>query len=132
VTAPHAEAISSAATGTHLGSAPKQLKVLLISFTDGREAMVDLTKTLAEMSQKAKLTPSDIHTDLIDAELSEGIMPEPDLLLLFGPFVKLDGYPPWQIRLTEIFCLKDNHGVGYQVFIRALRKYSAAQMRHGK
>ena len=132
VTAPHAEVVASPSTGTHIGSAPRQLKVLLLSFNDGREAMVDLAKTLAEMSQKAKLTPSDIQIDLIDAELSEGIMPEPELLLLFGPYVELQGYPPWQIRLTEIFCLADNHGVGYQVFIRGLRKYAAAQMRHGK
>lgn len=70
--------------------------------------------------------------DLIDAELSEGIMPEPDLLILFSPHVELSGYPPWQIRLTEIFCLQDNESFGYQVFVKALRNYSAAQFRRGK
>jgi len=105
---------------------------MFISYKDGREAMVDLTKTLAEMSQKGKLNPSDIQIDLIDAELSEGIMAEPDLLLLFSPHVELYGYPPWQIRLTEIFHLPDNQGVEYQVFIRGLRRYAGAQMRRGK
>jgi dehydrodolichyl diphosphate syntase complex subunit NUS1 len=107
------------------------LTVLLISYQDGRESMVDLTKTLAEMSQKGKLSPADINMDLVDAELSEGIMPEPDLLILFGPHVELAGYPPWQVRLTEIFCLPDNQGVGYQVFLRALRNFSDAQFRRG-
>lgn len=94
--------------------------------------MVDLTRTLAEMSQKGKLSPQDISQELVDAELSEGIMSEPDLLISFTPYINLAGYPPWQIRLTEIFCLQDNESFGYQVFIKALRKFAGAQMRQGK
>jgi dehydrodolichyl diphosphate syntase complex subunit NUS1 len=94
--------------------------------------MVDLTRTLTEMSQNGKLSPQDISMELIDAELTEGIMPEPDLLILFTPNVELNGYPPWQIRLTEIFCLQDNEGFGYQVFLRALKNYASAQMRKGR
>lgn len=74
----------------------------MLSESDGRRTLVDLTKTLAEMSQKHKLNPEDISMDLIDAELSEGVMDEPDLLILFSESVVLDGYPPWQIRLSEI------------------------------
>jgi undecaprenyl pyrophosphate synthase len=82
------------------------LQILFISAEDGRDSLVDLTKTLAEMAQRDKLHPEDITMDLVDAEINESIMrggmPEPDLLLLFGPRVELEGYPPWQIRLTEI------------------------------
>jgi len=63
---------------------------------------VDLTKTLAVMAQQQKISPNDISAELVDVEISESIMSEPDLLLLFGPRVMLDGYPPWQVRLTEI------------------------------
>lgn len=132
VTAPHVEPIESSRTGGFDGSSLKDLKVIFISSKDGRESMVDLTKTLTEMSQKAKLNPSDIQLDLIDAELCEGIMPEPELLILFGPHVLLSGYPPWHIRLTEIFHLPDNQGVEYQVFIRGLKNFAGAQMRRGK
>lgn len=59
-------------------------------------------------------------------------MGEPDLLVLFGPTVELSGYPPWQLRLTEIFHVQDNAGVGYQVFLRALYNYANAQMRFGR
>lgn len=83
-------------------SSPPHLTILLLSESDGRRTLVDLTKTLAEMSQKHKLAPEDISTELIDAELSESVMGEPDLLILFGDSVVLDGYPPWQMRLTEI------------------------------
>ncbi|TDZ32617.1 Dehydrodolichyl diphosphate synthase complex subunit NUS1 [Colletotrichum spinosum] len=133
VAMPHAdEILSSRAAGDFVVEDPRHLKVSFISAEDGRESMVDLTRTLAEMSQKGKLRPRDVSTDLIDAELSEGIMAEPDLLIHFGPYVDLDGYPPWPIRLTEIFCLPDNQGVSYLVFIRALRNFASAQFRKGK
>jgi dehydrodolichyl diphosphate syntase complex subunit NUS1 len=128
VTSPHKEGLLSPEGDSKQG----HLKLHLISEEDGRESMVDLTRTLADMSQRGKLSPRDISLELIDAELSEGILPEPDLLILFGPHVELSGYPPWQIRLTEIFCLRDNQGFGYQVFLKALRNYSKAQFRRGK
>ena len=128
VTSPHKEGFPLPAGESQQG----HLRLHLISYEDGRDSMVDLTRTLTEMSQKGKLSPRDISMDLIDAELSEGIMPEPDLLITFGPHIELSGYPPWQIRLTEIFCLQDNEVVGYQVFLKALRNYAKAQMRHGK
>ncbi|KAF1986144.1 Undecaprenyl diphosphate synthase [Aulographum hederae CBS 113979] len=109
------------------------LTVLLLSSPDGRDTLVDLTKTLAEMSQRSKISPQDISADLIDAEISESVMGEPDLLLLFGPRVVLEGYPPWQVRLTEIFCVRDSgEGVSYQVFLRGLYRFGKAQMRFGR
>ncbi|OKL58496.1 hypothetical protein UA08_06288 [Talaromyces atroroseus] len=168
-------------TGT-TASTPKQtsLTVLLLSHSDGRETLVDLTKTLTEMAQNGKLSPNDISTKLIDAEISditshpssspssssssppttnehlrkEGVdqmlpsslfhpvKPEPDLLIIFGPYVKLDGYPPWQVRLTEIFCTgdktssiaagNDEEAVEYQGFLRGLWRYARASFRFGR
>ena len=108
------------------------LSIMLLSAEDGRDSLVDLTKTLAEMAQRSKISSADVSTDLVDAELTESVMGEPDLLLIFGPHVELYGYPPWQIRLTEIFHVPDNQGVGYQVFLRGLHKYAKAQMRLGR
>ncbi|KAJ6004048.1 hypothetical protein N7522_005693 [Penicillium canescens] len=131
------------------------LTILLLSSTDGRETLVDLTKTLAEMSQNGKLSPDDITPELVDAEISEittqplaadpafsetMLKPEPDLLLVFGPFLKLDGYPPWQIRLTEMYCTGirshglngDGEAVEYQGYMRGLWHFAGAQMRFGR
>ncbi|PMD39071.1 nuclear undecaprenyl pyrophosphate synthase-like protein [Hyaloscypha variabilis F] len=133
--APHIPSMESASsTPTTEGpQAPlPHLSILLLSAEDGRDSLVDLTKTLAEMSQRSKLSPNDISQELIDAELSESVMGEPNLLVLFGPTVELSGYPPWQLRLTEMFHVQDNHGVGYQVFLRALYNYANAQMRLGR
>lgn len=129
---PSMESSSRTSTSESPRSGVQHLSVLLLSAEDGRDSLVDLTKTLTEMSQRSKLSPNDINVDLVDAEISESVMSEPDLLVLFGPSVKLSGYPPWQVRLTEIFHVQDNQGVGYQVFLRALYNFANAQMRFGR
>ncbi|KAI1002301.1 hypothetical protein K3495_g5901 [Podosphaera aphanis] len=135
VQSPHIPSVESPTTSTSFEisrSASQHLSILLLSAEDGRDSLVDLTKTLAEMAQRSKLIPRDISVDLIDSEISESVMGEPDLLVLFTPSVELSGYPPWQIRLTEIFHVQDNQGVGYQVFLRALHNYANAQMKFGR
>ncbi|KAF2146708.1 uncharacterized protein K452DRAFT_69581 [Aplosporella prunicola CBS 121167] len=118
--------------GSSQSNPPPHLTILLLSADDGRSTLVDLTKTLAEMAQKGKVAPADISAELVDAEITESVMGEPDLLLIFGPRVQLKGYPPWQVRLTEIFHSPDTSGVGYQAFLRGLHKYAKAQMRLGR
>lgn len=78
------------------------IEVVFISEEDGRESLVDLTKTLCDMAQRGKIMSEDVSIELIDAEVKENVIPEPELLILFSPNVTLKGYPPWQIRLTEI------------------------------
>ena len=126
------ESATSTPTSESPNSSSQHLSLLFLSEEDGRDSLVDLTKTLAEMSQRSKLSPKDINVELVEAELSESVMSGPDLLVIFGPSAELSGYPPWQIRLTEIFHVQDNHGVGYQVFLRALYNYANAQMRFGR
>ena len=85
------------------------------------------------MSQHGKLSPSDISSELVDAEITESVMGEPDLLILFGDKIVLEGYPPWQVRLTEIYHVQDHvGGVGYHVFLRALCRYGQAEFRVGR
>lgn len=136
LTAPHVHPVESSPAspraGQVNGSPSKHLSVLLLSAEDGRDSIVDLTKTLAEMAQRNKISPGHISIDLLDAELSENVMTDPELLILFGPHVELAGYPPWHVRLTEIFHVRDNQGVGYQVFLRGLYNYAKAQMRFGR
>ncbi|EXJ78236.1 hypothetical protein A1O3_09397 [Capronia epimyces CBS 606.96] len=153
---------------THPSTATKRqpLDLLLLSAADGRDTLVDLTRTLAEMSQAQKLSPKHITSKLIDTEISAttsilGLratgghstrpldrlsdkgpdLAEPDLVIVFGPYVKLDGYPPWQVRLSEIFCVGDSGGdvsgsgstrVEYQAFLRGLWKYAGAEMKFGR
>jgi dehydrodolichyl diphosphate syntase complex subunit NUS1 len=70
-------------------------------------------------------------------------MTEPDLLILFSPRVDLQGFPPWQLRLTEILYflqqriinlshLPYNKTFNYSVFLRGLQMYDRAEMRLGR
>lgn len=108
------------------------LAVMLIDVDDGRESIVTLTKVLTEMVQKSKISAEDITSEVIDSELSHAVMGEPDLLIAFSSYVDLQGYPPWQIRLTEIYHAPDTSMVSYQVFLRGLQKYAAATFKLGK
>ena len=129
---PYSPEPSNNGTPGHHEQQQPHLTILLIDESDGRQTLVDLTKTLAEMSQRGKLSPADISSELIDAEISESVMGEPDLIILFGDRIVLDGYPPWQARLTEMFHVQDHAGgVGYHVFLRAMYKYGQAQFRLG-
>lgn len=110
----------------------QHLTVLLLSEHDGRDTIVDLTRTLADMAQRGDVRQEQINMDLIDAQLNDHVSGEPDLLILFSPTVQLRGYPPWQLRLTEIFHLPDNKGVNYQVFLRALHNFAKVEMRLGR
>lgn len=143
----------STQNGTHQPDRP-HLDLLLLSASDGRDTLVDLTRTLTEMAQAKKIRPKDITSDLINAEIVAtttipGTEPgektdsedspsgEPDLVIIFGPYVKLDGYPPWQIRLSEIFCVggdvkNGSTRVEYQGFLRGLWRFAGAEMRFGR
>lgn len=108
------------------------LEIILISAEDGRDSIVDFTRQLASMAQQSKISPADITMDVVDEMLTEEIMGEPDLVVLFGPYVELSGYPPWQIRLSELYHRQDNYGVEYHVFLRALHKYADAKFNLGR
>lgn len=108
------------------------IEISLLSSRDGRETIVDLTKTMADLCASRELKLTDITMKLVDKELGQLVGPEPDLLLYFGPSLDLQGFPPWHIRLTEFHWEKDNDAVIYSVFIRGLQKYSACKINVGK
>lgn len=108
------------------------LQISLLSRTDGKPTIVELTRTMSELAINKELSINDISIELIDEELIELVGPEPDLLINFGPNLDLQEYPPWHIRLTEIYWEPDNQDVNYAIFLRALRKYANCKMNVGK
>lgn len=113
-------------------SAEPNLEISLLSHVDGKPTIVELTKTMSELTASGELSPKDITVKLIDEELRELVGPEPDLLICFGPVLDLQDYPPWHIRLSEIYCDSDNTSVNYAVFIRALRRFANCKVNLGK
>lgn len=108
------------------------LKINLLSRVDGRETLVDLSRTLADLAVQRKITADVLDIDIIDKEMKTLVTDEPDLLIQFGPSLVLDGFPPWQIRLSEIYYQPDNDQVSYVVFLKALQKYAGAKFNVGR
>ncbi|KAK6869137.1 Dehydrodolichyl diphosphate synthase complex subunit NUS1, partial [Candida tropicalis] len=108
------------------------LEIDLISRVDGKPTVVELTKTMSELAANKELSIKDITIELIDEELRELVGPEPDLLISFAPSLNLEDYPPWQIRLSEIYWEPDNKDVNYAVFLRGLQQFSNCKIKIGK
>ncbi|ODQ78529.1 hypothetical protein BABINDRAFT_172275 [Babjeviella inositovora NRRL Y-12698] len=108
------------------------LRILLLSREDGKPTIVALTKSMARLAAEGELDPKDVTISLVDGELTALVGHEPDLLIQFGPILDLQSYPPWHIRLSEIYWDPDNNSVNYAVFYRALRKYSLSKINVGK
>lgn len=108
------------------------LEISLLSNRDGRQTIVDLTRTMADLVKAQELQKEDITMRLMDKELTQLVGPEPDVLLYFGPSLDLQGFPPWHLRLTEFHWEQDNDQVTYSIFIRGLQKYSKCKINVGK
>ena len=108
------------------------LEITLLSRVDGKPTIVELTKAMSELARNGELVPEDITIGLIDEELQELVGPEPDLLISFNPYLDLQDYPPWHIRLSEIYWEKGNSDINYAVFVRALQRFSNCKVNLGK
>ncbi|ODV77073.1 Undecaprenyl diphosphate synthase [Suhomyces tanzawaensis NRRL Y-17324] len=125
---PHKNIITYSAPGT----TKVDLEITLLSRVDGKPTIVELTKTMSDLAINNELSVNDISIDLIDEELVELVGPEPDLVVCFAPYLDLQDYPPWHIRLSEIYWEQDNKDVNYAVFIRALKLYAHCKINVGK
>lgn len=108
------------------------IEISLISKVDGRSTIVELTKVMAQLAKNGELKKSDITIKFLDHELRQLIGEEPDLIILFQPYLDLQGYPPWHIRLSEMYWEPDNDSVSYVIFLRALQKYSTCKVNVGR
>ncbi|KAK9455188.1 Decaprenyl diphosphate synthase-like protein [Dipodascopsis uninucleata] len=108
------------------------LNISLISKDDGRPFMVELTRDFARKAAVGEFDPAKITVDAIDSLATKLVITEPDLVVLFGPRLDLDGFPPWQVRLSEIYYAKYNNSVTYSVFLRGLRRYSKCKINVGR
>ncbi|EEB05540.1 di-trans,poly-cis-decaprenylcistransferase [Schizosaccharomyces japonicus yFS275] len=122
---------ASAASTTESHSDQTSLNLRLIAREDGRDAIIDLARGLVDLSVKHVITSTQVNMELIDKELSESVIPEPDLLIVFSKKFRLQGFPPWHLRLCEIYYDESLRGVNYLTYFKALIHYSDAEMRLG-
>lgn len=108
------------------------IEISLLSKVDGRSTIVEMTKVMAQLSKNGELKKSDITIKFLDHELKQLVGEEPDLIIMFQPYLDLQGFPPWHMRLSEMYWEPDNDIVSYFVFLRALQKYSTCKVNIGR
>ena len=88
------------------GDATANMRVRLVGGS-GRSDMAAALRVLCEESQAASATGDPVAAAIDDAALSKRLSgsacrSEPELLLRFGELPTLDGFAPWNLRLSEI------------------------------
>lgn len=77
------------------------------------------------------LSSQDVTISFLDAHLAESTISEPNLLLVFSSRKSLEGFPPWSLRLCEIYYAGEFGHVTYRAFLKGLQRYARAEMRFG-
>ena len=107
----------------------------LLSKEDGQEDIVEAAKRLAQNVANGYMTPEDVNEEALEANLglaSQGLPGDPEVLVRFGLAHSNLGYPPWQIRLSEIHDIDTHHGVSRADFFHVVSKYSKCHQRFGR
>ncbi|XP_041044799.1 dehydrodolichyl diphosphate synthase complex subunit nus1 [Carcharodon carcharias] len=113
-------------------SCPTTVKVL--SPDDGKADIVKAAKKYCQLVAQQQRRSTDLNVNIMDSLLRENAfgLPDPDLVLKFGPVESTLGFLPWHIRLTEIISLPSHINLSYERFISALQQFAACEQRMGK
>jgi hypothetical protein len=115
--------------------------VRLVSWQDGRAAIVNLTRCLAQATYEKKATnnaascdfplkPSAVQQYLCT---NDGILwPCVDLVLKFDHPLLMSGFPPWSLRYAEFFFMGQFRCLTYKKFLETLDAYAKREQRYGK
>lgn len=103
-------------------------KVAFLPFSAGRQSLVEAAKYFATSPDEGEITPEAISAYLNTHHYPH---PDPELLLLFGDARIFNGFPCWQIRLTETVFLPPLRWLTLSHFHQALQVYSKCEQRFG-
>ncbi|XP_062323586.1 dehydrodolichyl diphosphate synthase complex subunit nus1 [Osmerus eperlanus] len=107
--------------------------VRVLSAEDGKQSIVQAAQQLCREVERQQRSSSDISVSLLDSLLRESKnIPDPDLVLKFGPVESTLGFLPWQIRLTEFISLPTHLDVSYEDVFGALQLFATCEQRVGK
>ncbi|KAM0786700.1 hypothetical protein ACM66B_002143 [Microbotryomycetes sp. NB124-2] len=119
-------------------SSPACITVNVLSRRSGKAQLASVAQKLALAREKRVYTTDMITTELVTETIEDSSFGDPQLMLVLGgPYLRLHGFPPWQIKLTEMYhhpspswlpppVLTD------EIFARALDVYGGAEMRFGR
>lgn len=112
---------------------PPPLQLSVLSYIDGRPQIAQAARGLHGNVLAGHLNSDDIDVPVVEAALLGN---EPELMIVWGGEPKagvvLDGFPPWHMRLTEIFNGSRYERIDYTLFKSSLYRYSKVEQRFGR
>lgn len=113
---------------------PYDVVLNVISFESGSRQLlgnVGRTATFYADSDSMELTVEKLHSQLsISCECTA--LPDPDLVLVAGPYLSSNGFPPWSLRLAEFQRTPAIHKIDDSELNRILREYARVEQRYGR
>lgn len=107
--------------------------VKVLSPEDGKQSIVQAAQQLCRSVENKERSSKDISVSMLDILLRESKnIPDPELVVKFGPVDSTLGFLPWHIRLTEFISLPSHRNVSYEDLLGALQQYSTCQQRLGQ
>lgn len=107
--------------------------VKLLCPDDGKQSIVQAAQQLCRSVENRERSSQDISVSMLDSLLRESKnVPDPELVVKFGPVDSTLGFLPWHIRLTEFISLPSHRGVSYEDLFGALQRFSSCQQRLGQ
>lgn len=98
----------------------------ILSRQDGRQRFVE------DIRELVRSGPASIDLERVNQRVACSSMScDPELLVSFGSPLCLYGFPPWQLRLTEILSIPSHRKLPQRVFLDCLRRYSTITQREG-
>ncbi|VDK58669.1 unnamed protein product [Anisakis simplex] len=114
------------------------LKVNLLGKESGKKALVKICRKLctskgSDGDNNNNKNASILGTDQICKALSDESLSEPDFLLKVGRISSMCGYPPWCLRVTEIFPMRHLRGrLNRRQFAQLMEQFSRRDQRFGR
>ena len=136
--------ISSSTSGTngnghnghhsdHQNGHIRQVSISLLSREDGKQDIVNAAKRLGRGVQGGSLKAQDISVASLGSHLGTNSgLGDPCVLVRLGGVASNLDFPPWHLRLTEMFSLPGQRGVSPDSLVRVLRQYARCEQRLGK
>ncbi|KAF9154707.1 hypothetical protein BG015_000162 [Linnemannia schmuckeri] len=108
------------------------LDIVILSPEDGHDRLAGNVRLLGKAALRQQISSEQITTTFLDTQLSADLS-EPELLIILKDDLDLSSYPPWHIRLTEIYHHPDQAVIpAYTMFLQALHRYAKCEQRFGK
>lgn len=107
--------------------------VKVLSPEDGKQSIVQAAQQLCRSVENKERSSKDISVTMLDMLIRESKnIPDPELVVKFGPVDSTLGFLPWHIRLTEFISLPSHRNVSYEDLLGALQRYGSCQQRLGQ